>query len=119
MFALYYLKKFNKDSFLFVQASKVHLTVFSPVVSFFQCKSSKFALLIFVMIKAPKDQEGPYGIPAVLVGVYPPPRRIWCIECLRGVVTCQAEGSGNTPPSGTPGAKVVLVAYQDRSPKRD
>ena len=49
------------------------------------------------MIKAPKDQEEPYGIPAALVGVYPPLRRIWCIECLRGVVTYQTEGSGNTP----------------------
>ena len=39
---------------------------------FFSCKSSKLALLIFAMIKAPKDQEGPYGFPAALVGEYPP-----------------------------------------------
>ena len=71
------------------------------------------------MIKAPKDQEGPYGIPAALVGVYPPPGRIWCIKCPRGVDTCQTVESGNTPPLETPGAEVALAAYQDRSPKRE
>ena len=69
------------------------------------------------MIKAPKDQEGPYGIPAALVGVYPPPGRIWCNKMLKRCSHLPDCRVGEYPPPETPGAKVALVAYQDRSPK--
>ena len=71
------------------------------------------------MIKAHKDQEEPYGVPAAPVGVYPPLGRIWCNKMLKGCRHLPDYRVGEYPPPETPGAKVALVVYQDRSPKRD